>query len=391
MKKQLGTLMFILFMIFVGFGIIIPIVPEVIRITGASSVNLGLLMASYSIASFLIAPFWGSLSDRKGRRPVLLTGLIGFSASFFIFSFANDSLVLMYISRILGGLFAGAVIPCAFAYASDITTEENRTKAMGLLGMTIGLGFIFGPALGGLLSSVSLFFPFTISGILALIMTTYAFFALPESLQQESVSQEKKTTLQDFNTDFKGAMKYLYLLSFFGTFTLAGLEATFQFFQIERIDVTPTMIGWMFMASGVTQAVIQGGVLQRFKQGNEKKLIAVGLIVSAVGFASILFSSNLFNATVFLCIFTAGNALIRPCVLALITLKTNIGYGSASGINSSMDSLGRIFGPLMGAFAFELNSMYPFLIGAVLTFGALLLLQRHIALDYSPKEITPSS
>ncbi|MCG3056232.1 MFS transporter, partial [Escherichia coli] len=93
-------------------------------------------MASYSIASFLIAPFWGSLSDRKGRRPVLLTGLIGFSASFFIFSFANDSLVLMYISRILGGLFAGAVIPCAFAYASDITTEENRTKAMGLLGMT---------------------------------------------------------------------------------------------------------------------------------------------------------------------------------------------------------------------------------------------------------------
>ncbi|MCG3056131.1 hypothetical protein KZ287_28605, partial [Escherichia coli] len=98
------------------------------------------------------------------------------------------------------------------------------------------------------------------------------------------------------------------------------------------------------MASGVTQAVIQGGVLQRFKQGNEKKLIAVGLIVSAVGFASILFSSNLFNATVFLCIFTAGNALIRPCVLALITLKTNIGYGSASGINSSMDSLGRIFG-----------------------------------------------
>ncbi|TYR79771.1 MFS transporter [Priestia megaterium] len=391
MNKQLGTLMFILFMVFVGFGIIIPIVPEVIRATGASSVNLGLLMASYSIASFLTSPFWGGLSDRKGRRPVLLTGLVGFSLSFFIFSFSEDSLTLMYISRILGGLFAGAVIPCAFAYASDITNEDNRTKAMGLLGMTIGLGFIFGPALGGLLSSIGLFVPFTVSGILALMMTVFAFFSLPESLTGSTRGIEKKATWRDFTTDFQGAMKYLYLLSFFATFTLAGLEATFQFFQIDRIDVTPTIIGWMFMASGFTQSVIQGGVLQRFKKGNEKRLMAIGLLLSAAGFASILFSSNAINATVFLCIFTAGNALIRPCVLSLITMKTKVGYGSASGINASMDSLGRIFGPLLGAFAFNINAVFPFLIGAILTVSALLLLQRHHMLEYSEKTVSSSS
>lgn len=176
----------------------------------------------------------------------------------------------MYTSRIIGGLFAGAVIPCAFAYASDSTDEENRTKAMGLLGMSIGLGFIFGPALGGVLSSFGLFVPFVISGILSLIMTAFSFFTLKESLRKESADKVQTSRWHDFTSDFQGAMKYLYVLSFLATFTLAGLEATFQFFQIAKINATPTTIGWMFMASGLTQALIQGGVLQRFKKGNEK-------------------------------------------------------------------------------------------------------------------------
>ncbi|WP_110111604.1 MFS transporter [Bacillus sp. CGMCC 1.16541] len=390
MKKQLLTLMFIVFMVFVGFGIIIPIVPEVIRATNVSTVNLGFLMAIYSIGSFITSPFWGSLSDRKGRRPILLIGLIGFSLSFFIFAAAGDSLVMMYASRIVGGLFAGAVIPCAFAYASDITTEENRTKSIGLLGMTIGLGFIFGPALGGLLSSFGLFVPFIVSGVLAIIMTIFAFFVLPESLSPEKrkPATEKSTSWSDFTTDFQGALKYLYILSFFATFTLAGLEATFQFFQIDRIDATPTTIGWMFVASGVTQALIQGGVLQRFKKGNEKSLIVAGLLLSALGYILILFSSSALNAAIFLSVFTAGNALIRPCVLSLITMKTKVGYGAASGISSSMDSLGRIFGPVVGSFAFSLNMSLPFLLGGVLALGALLLLQRHVTLDRSEHTVS---
>lgn len=380
--------MFVIFMVFVGFGVIIPIVPEVIRATGASTVNLGILMASYSIASFITAPFWGKLSDIKGRRPILLWGLLGFSASFFLFSVAENSLTLMYTSRIIGGLFAGAVIPCAFAYASDSTDEENRTKAMGLLGMSIGLGFIFGPALGGVLSSFGLFVPFVISGILSLIMTAFSFFTLKESLRKEPAAKVQTSRWHDFTSDFQGAMKYLYVLSFLATFTLAGLEATFQFFQIAKINATPTTIGWMFMASGLTQALIQGGVLQRFKKGNEKKLMAIGLLVSAIGFTSILLSSSAVNATLFLCIFTAGNALIRPCVLSLITMRTKVGYGSASGLTASMDSLGRIFGPLLGAFSFKLNMTLPFIIGAVVTLAALLLIQRHTALDYSEQTLS---
>lgn len=294
----------------------------------------------------------------------------------------------MYTSRIIGGLFAGAVIPCAFAYASDSTDEENRTKAMGLLGMSIGLGFIFGPALGGVLSSFGLFVPFVISGILSLIMTAFSFFTLKESLRKEPAAKIQTSRWHDFTSDFQGAMKYLYVLSFLATFTLAGLEATFQFFQIAKINATPTTIGWMFMASGLTQALIQGGVLQRFKKGNEKKLMAIGLLVSAIGFTSILLSSSAVNATLFLCIFTAGNALIRPCVLSLITMRTKVGYGSASGLTASMDSLGRIFGPLLGAFAFKLNMTLPFIIGAVVTLAALLLIQRHTALDYSEQTLS---
>jgi DHA1 family multidrug resistance protein-like MFS transporter len=147
MRKQLAIIMVLLITVFIGFGIIIPIMPEMV-----STFHLAVMLAVYSAASFLMSPIWGALSDRIGRRPVIMVGILGFSISFFIFGIAGDQLWLMYASRILGGFFSGAVTACAVAYVADITSEDNRTKGMGLVGMSIGLGFIFGPAVGGLLS-----------------------------------------------------------------------------------------------------------------------------------------------------------------------------------------------------------------------------------------------
>jgi multidrug resistance protein len=379
--------MLLLMTIFIGFGIIIPILPEVVKSAGATFHN-ALLLSVYSAASFLMSPIWGSISDRIGRRPIIMIGLLGFCLSFLIFGFAGGHLWIMYVSRVLGGLFSGAATACAVAYVADITTEENRTKGMGLVGMSIGLGFIFGPAIGGILSKWGTALPFFVAAGLSFATFLFALSVLKESLPPE-MRTSKQVHKQRNNPSrwsaFAGSLKYLYMLSFFVTFTLAGLEATLQYFQMAKIGATPFDIGMMFLASGIVGALIQGGVVRRLvKNGAEQRVIAIGLILSAVGFFLLLLSSSLLTAAIYLSVFGAGNALIRPCVISLITQRTKVGQGVATGLNSSMDSLGRIAGPLMAGAVFTLNQSLPFLIGGVLSIAATVLLFRFTTLDRGP-------
>jgi MFS transporter, DHA1 family, multidrug resistance protein len=388
LDKRLVVISVVLVTIFLGFGIIIPIMPEVIKDADAGTFHLGMLLAVYSAVSFLISPYWGALSDRIGRRPVIMMGVLGFSISFFIFGLAGDNLVLMYVSRILGGLFSGATTACAVAYVADITSEENRTKGMGLVGMSIGLGFIFGPALGGLLSHYGNATPFFIAAGLSMLTLLFVSRMLPESLSakeraEAGMPKEKRSRW----TAFSGTMKYLYVLSFFVSFTLAGLESTLQFFEMERFGATPTDMGIMFLVSGIAGAVIQGGVVRRMvKKGDEPRVVQIGLILSAAGFFALMFSYNLLTATIYLTIFACGNALIRPCVTSLITQKTKVGQGVATGLSSSMDSLGRIAGPLLATGMFGIRIDLPFLIGGALSLAALLLIIRFTALDRTQTE-----
>ncbi|SDC78228.1 Multidrug resistance protein [Paenibacillus sp. UNCCL117] len=383
MDKRILVIMVLIMTVFIGFGIIIPVLPEVVTGSGADSFHLGMLLSVYSLVSFLMSPFWGALSDRIGRRPIIMIGTLGFSLSFFVFGMAGDNLLLMYVSRILGGLFSGAVTACAVAYVADITSEENRTKGMGMVGMSIGLGFIFGPALGGLLSGYGYEVPFFTAAALALAMFVFALFMLKESVTAEN-RQKSREAKQSRWAAFVGSLKYLYVLSFFVSFSLAGLEATLLLFERDAIGATPTQLGLMFAVSGIVGALIQGGVVRRLiKAGQEARVIGLGLLLSALGFVLILFSSSLLTASIYLSVFAAGNALIRPCVTSLITQKTKVGQGVASGLSSSMDSLGRIAGPLLGAGIYDYSHNMPFLIGAALSVAALYLLYRFMVLDRS--------
>ncbi|MFC5453185.1 MFS transporter [Paenibacillus aestuarii] len=380
MNKQIGIIMLLLMTIFIGFGIIIPVLPEVVKGAGAEYHN-ALLLSVYSAASFLMSPVWGGISDRIGRRPIILIGLIGFCISFFIFGLANGHLWVMYVSRAFGGLFSGAATACAVAYVADITTADNRTKGMGMVGMSIGLGFIFGPALGGILSRWGTELPFFAAAALALAAFVFAAAILKESLPVEGRSLQRESKPSRW-TAFAGASKYLYVLSFFVSFTLAGLEATLQYFQMAKIGATPFDIGMMFLASGIVGALIQGGVVRRLvKNGSEPRVIAIGLLLSAAGFFLLLYSTNVATAALYLSIFGAGNALIRPCVTSLITQRTKVGQGVATGLSSSMDSLGRIAGPLLGGAVFTIAHSLPFIIGGVLCLAAILLLLRFMLLD----------
>ncbi|ANY69877.1 MFS transporter [Paenibacillus sp. BIHB 4019] len=383
MDRRLLIVMATLMTTFIGFGIIIPVMPEIIKAADplGAEAHTGLMLAVYSAVSFVLSPVWGSLSDRIGRRPIILIGVLGFALSFVLFGLSSGNLTLMYLSRVLGGLFSGAVTSVIVAYVADITTPEERTKGMGLVGMSIGLGFTIGPGFGGLLSLVSLETPFYAASILALITFVLAWAKLKESLtpeQRRSGANRRESRWKAFT----GPLKYLYILAFFVTFTLAGLEATLQFFGMRRFDVTPLQVGILFFVCGFVGALIQGGVVRRrIKAGEEGKYIAIGLVISSIGFFMLLAAHSLWWATLSLAVFGIGNALIRPCVTSLITQKTTVGQGVASGLSSSMDSLGRIAGPLAGTFLFTLDLRLPYVSGGILCLAALLLLAQFRQLD----------
>ena len=383
-RKQLVIIAAMITATFIGFGIIIPIMPELPVVT---HFHLNLMLAIYSAASFLMSPVWGSVSDRVGRRPVILTGLVGYTLSFLLLALSLDELWLIYVARLLGGLFSGAVISCAVAYVADITTDEERTKGMGVVGMSIGLGFIIGPGVGGLLSVWGLRAPFLASTALTFLLLLFALRSLHESLPRERRRQAGGKKRESRWKAFQGSLKYLYGLGFVASFTLAGLEGTLQFFQMEKIGVTAVQMGGMLFANGIVGAMIQGGIVRRYvKKGSEPCVMLIGLLFCAAGFALLLLSSNVWNATLYLCIFSVGNALVRPCITSLITQKTTVGQGVASGLSSSMDSLGRICGPLFATALYGLGIHLPFVAGAVISIASTALIFRFIALDRARTE-----
>lgn len=378
--RRMLVVMAILMITFVGFGIIIPVMPEIIKETAPNNPELhnGALLAIYSLVSFILSPLWGGWSDKIGRRKIIIAGLIGFAISFLIFGLSASNLVWMYIARALGGLFSGAVTSVIVAYVADITTPENRTKGMGFVGMSIGFGFMIGPSVGGMLSVISLETPFFVASALALVTAVFAIFILRES----GVPSGKHVAKVSRWAAFQGPSKYLYVLAFFVTFTLAFLEATLQYFGIQRFAVTPFQVGMMFLVCGLAGAIVQGGVVRRIvKPGEEPKYIVIGLVISAVGFFMLLGAHSITWATISLTVFGVGNALTRPCITSLITLKTKVGTGVASGLSTSMDSLGRIAGPVIGSALFTIMIGLPYFIAGILCLSALWLVYKFVRLD----------
>ncbi|MCM3087815.1 Major Facilitator Superfamily protein [Bhargavaea ginsengi] len=351
MKKSILLLMSVQFFVYLGFGIIIPVLPEVVVAQGFDEMHVGGLLTVYALASFFTAPLWGAYSDRTGRKKLIAIGLAGFSLSFFLFAAFTDSLALMYLSRVIGGLFSGALYTAVTGFVADLTDEENRNKYMGLLGMSIGLGFIFGPAIGGILGDIRLSLPFTASGILVLILLVYAMAVLKEP-ERKGEAKKRAIVPEGASRLWGYRVRYLFLMSFMVTFLLAGIEATFQLFQIHKIEITPKQIGYLFLFSGLVDAAIQGGVVRRVKDGMETKVIMIAQIITAAGLVLLVFTGSLFWAGLSLCVFTAGNALARTVLVSLTTKESGGRYGTAAGMSYSMDNVGRIAGPLLFTWLF---------------------------------------
>jgi len=244
-----------------GFGIIIPLLPFYAESFGASAFKIGLLGTSFSLMQFLFSPIWGRWSDRIGRKPIILVGLMGSCLSYLGLALST-SLTLLFVSRIVGGI-AGANIPTAQAYIADVTTPENRAKGMGMVGAAFGLGFIFGPAIGGVLSRFGPQTPMWFASALCFSNFVAAWFLLPES---RSVSAETKSLgrMEAFRHAMtKPALLILLTLYFIVTLAFSGFETTFALFSEARFGFTSSTIGFLFAFIGVVLALVQGVLVGR--------------------------------------------------------------------------------------------------------------------------------
>ena len=385
-KRALPILFAVMFLVMVGFGIIIPVLPFYAENIGASPTQLGFLMAVYSLMQLLFAPIWGRISDRIGRKPVILIGILGLSLSFYLMGIST-SLWMLFVARIIGGILSSANMPTVMAYVADITSPEDRGKGMGVVGAATGLGFVFGPALGGVFSKISLSMPFYVAGVTSLLTFFLVLFLLKESLPKEKRGQNHKEQTSVWN-ELNGSQSILFYLQLFISLSLSGLEATFAYFAAKKAGIGTVELGYIFMIMGLASAVVQGGLVGKMtKKFGEGFVIQIGIIVSAIGFGLILFVHNFTTAAIYLTIFGIGNGVIRPSVSALLTKSSTAGHGSTTGLLSSFDSLGRIIGPPLGGWLFSITLDLPYISGIVLSIIAFVL-YRLYTISQSQKKMT---
>lgn len=361
-----------------GFGIVLPLLPFYADRFGASGTQVGLLITVYSIAQFFLAPIWGRLSDRVGRRPILIFGLLGSAASYLVFAYAN-TLALLFISRIMAGI-GGATVPVAQAYISDITPPEKRAGNLGLIGAAFGLGFIFGPALGGVLAPIAQEAPGLAAAALCFGNGVLAVFLLPESLSREEKEERDRRLAPISLRDFRIALTSpttarILLLSFLFTIAFAAMQPTFPLFGSLRFGLNERSVGYLFAFLGTISAIMQGGLVRRLVPLlGETRLIQLSGLPFVVGLLAIAYAPSMGVLLVGLALLAVGFGGTLPSIVSLLSrVAPDQLQGSVLGIGQSVGSLARIVGPTLAGVVYDLRGVeWPYLVGAWVAGAALL-------------------
>src|SRR5919112_1108827 len=341
----------------VGFGIVIPVLPFYAEGTAfnATPRTVGLLFASYSIMQLIFSPILGGLSDKHGRRPVLLLSIIGTGIGFLVLGFAK-SIFMLFAGRIIDGI-TGGNISTAQAYIADVTTEENRAKGMGLIGAAFGLGFIFGPAVGGILSRWGAHVPFLFAGALSLANATLLYFVLPETVTADHPARTSAATgrwsqlaraLKQSRLAFVLAVYFLFVTAF------SVMTSSFGLFTLYRFGFDAHDTGWIFAFVGVVGALVQGGLIGRLvKAFGEPPLVIAGALLFALSLVLIPLTGPQTGMMALLALgalFALGNGLATPSLNALASKSAGAAeQGGVLGVTQSVASLSRVVGPLISS------------------------------------------
>ncbi len=289
MEKKIFRLMFVtIFIDYLSFGIIFPLLPYYIEKYGASPLLIGVIVGSFSLMQFVFSPFWGRLSDKVGRKKVIILSLFGTAIAHLILAF-SFSIWGVLLSRIIAGIFTSASLPTTYALIADITKEEERAEKFGILGAAWGLGFIFGPALGGFLSTINYALPFFVAAGIAFLNCIFVYLIVPIVHKKKDGNQVKKEGFYNLVLIFhklKDSIGILFILFFIVSFTLSGLEIVFPLFGKLRFSFNESNIGFTFTFIGVIIALTQGLVVGKLvKKIGEAKTIIVAHIAMILGYA----------------------------------------------------------------------------------------------------------
>jgi len=384
-RSSLLVLFLTVFIDLIGFGMVIPFLSFYAREYGASGTTVGAVVGIYSIMQFFFAPVWGRVSDRIGRRPVILVSLTASCIGYFLFGVAH-SLAVLFVSRIIAGI-GGANIGTAQAYIADTTTVENSAKGMGLIGAAFGLGFILGPPLSGVLSTVGIhhglhgnFLPGMVAGSMSLIALCIALFVLGESKKPDTTVRTGLPPQFDrrvWAELWEQRMLLAIMLTLFlMLMAVAGMETSVTLHARDRFHFTQMQLAYFFLFMGVIVATIQGGLVGRLaRRFGERTLVAVGTASYTLGLALVplIWRVPLLYFVAFF--ISIGTGLCYPCLTSLVT-KTSppSEHGSMLGIATAVGSLARFVGPVAMGFMYDLaQARGAFYGGAVLTFAALLI------------------
>jgi DHA1 family tetracycline resistance protein-like MFS transporter len=391
----------VVFIDLLGFGLVLPLLPVYAKAYSQdeTGIQLGMLMASFSIMQFLFAPFWGKLSDRYGRRPILIVGLLGSVVCYSLFGFATTltdpelTLILLFVTRIGAGI-SGATISTAQAYIADTTTPETRSKGMALIGMAFGAGFTFGPLLG----MIALIgrddtpgpWPGYVAAVLSAFALCLAIFKLPESRTIDSASAARKRfDLQAFRTAIGiPSIGLILLASFVCIFSFANFETTLSLlikgnnnniatapFHFSNVKICAT-----YSFIGIMLSLVQGGVVRRVSGRIKDATMATGgAMFQIIGFAVMLLAMNLANDWILfvaLGIVTTGFAFMQPSLLALLSRRSNPEQqGVIMGVGQSVSSLARIIGSGIGIPLLTIHLNLPYFVAiGLMTCGVLVII-----------------
>jgi DHA1 family multidrug resistance protein-like MFS transporter len=391
-RTPIAILFASLVIVMLGFGIAIPLMPFYVTHFNASGSALGLMMSLFSWMQFIFAPMWGRLSDRIGRKPVLIIGIAGYAVAFFLQGIAQD-IVQFTILRSVGGILSAATLPSAMAYIADKTRPEDRSRGVGLMGAAMGVGMIFGPMLGGVLTKVhlsmppfltgllqtttdaatgeliNLSIPFFASALLALIALPFVMFLLPESLTPDKRKIEQVQTgsrLSQLTVGLRGPAGFLYSMAFLLAFAMAMMEGVMGLYGKEQLQMGPADIGALMGVMGVLSVIQQGimiGPLTR--RFGEERVLKGGLVISMLGFLGLALSPFKWLTITLAIVFNLGNVLLQPSVTALISRRAKGGQGAAMGMSNAFQSLGRGVGPLWAGVAYDIYPTLSFWSGAL--------------------------
>jgi len=379
-KKILAFLFSIVLFDFIGLTILITVQTFIVKEYNTTALAVTLLTVIYAAAQFIAAPLLGKLSDRYGRRPILLFSLLGSAVGYFIFGIGG-ALWVLYISRLIDG-FTGGNVSIANAYITDVSSEKDRTQSLGIIGAAFGLGLIIGPILGGLLSQISLSAPVYIAGLFSLFATIVGFFILPESLpknKRETIKLVKKdlNPLSSIGKFITKPILGIFLLVFIiFNFTFSGFTISLPIFLIHKFNINALNVAGILFVSGVVSSIVQGGLIGRLDiRFGDKKLLMAGLVIFSIGLIFFFMAPSFWMIYPIIGFISFGLGLTTPTLSSIISkIVSKNQIGEVFGVTTSLNSLMSIFGPLWAGLVYDyIRPSAPYWMGAILLLIAFIL------------------